>query len=265
MASSEGESPEYQKNRIRFELLVTLPMFQRDIKKLRRSLNIPDKGFASAEDYSVWYVSNLDRSIGLPTNAMQTIGEKYKLPAHFYDGPLFGLYPYIVLNRVAPPSYNWVVEPTPVGKRGTAKWISIRTYAPLSGKELKQAKAALGFIQKTYFPKELNIDARIKQRFDRDLQIYKELKLNRKKKPVKRKEYFGYLALLPPEKRKEWEKMHPDEVRIHFDELTAREVGRKYRMTPDAVRKSIERIDKLIVGFFGEITSDIKGDSWGHN
>ena len=184
---------------------------------------------------------------------IKMLGKKYKLPAHFYEESYFyGLSPYITRNTIKPPANNWSIQPDPEGRKGTMKWLAIKTYSPLTKKELKDAIKMLISLQQHYFPKELIVNNRIKKQFERDLLIFNELIIKRSKKPIKRKIYSGYLSYLDPKERNQWEKFHPNDITTGFDVQTSRMVAKKFQMTPEAVRKSIQRTNTLINTFFGD-------------
>lgn len=187
-------------------------------------------------------------------NRLEQLCSTYKLPANFGERNfrLSRLFGYITMNEIVPPSNNWVIQPDPDGRRGTTKWLSIKTYAPLSNKEFTEAKEMLISLQNHYFPKTITLTQRAKDNFDRDLEIYKTLVLERSKKPVRKKSYSGYLALLSPTERKKWEHLHPKGVRVEFDEETTREVARKMGISHDTAKGALKRMRKRIVEFFGE-------------
>jgi len=287
------KGPEYIKNEVRFKLLVTLLNFQNDIKAIRDEFNIPPDGFSDDKTSGEWYeneiIEKTDKIISsqkfrkakeelatlrdhaeylkrewelndkIPLFKMrhrkEMLGKKYRLPANFYEDEYIGLSAYIIRNDVIPPINNWLIQHDsyPHDEKGTAKWLAIKTYAPLSQKEVKDAMDWLTSLQKHYFPKEIIIDSRIKKQFDRDLSIFKELALERDKKPTKRKIYSGYLSFLKDSgERKKWEKLHPNCIDIGFDATTSREVARRFDITSDAVRQAIKRMSTLIKNLFGD-------------
>lgn len=291
--STDWKSPEYLKNEMRFKLLSLLPSFQGDVQAIREELKIPQNGLKNDEDFRLWHeqemvhqsdkvisskkfsealkkIHHLEREdhaeylkqnwllhdtipINRIKNRMETLGRRYNLPANFYEQRPCGLYFYITKNALTPPSSNWVIQFDHEARKGTTKWLAIQTYAPLSKKEFEDAKKMLVPIQKHYFPKSITIGERAKKQFDRDFEIYKELVLERKKKPVKRKTHTGYLAYIKnPDDRRKLEKLHPNDVGIEFDETTSREVAEKLKITPDAVRQAMTRMGVRIEEFFSE-------------
>jgi len=281
---------------MRFKLLITLPCFQKDIKRIRGELNIPENGIGeSANSHRSWYekeiiqkgdkLSNSKRfleelkkisilrqkdypeyikrnwilhdqmPVNKLNNRLEELINKYKLPANFKDALFGGLRMYIIKNSIIPPTNNWVIEQNTREKGTAVKWISIKTYASLSQKELRDAIDTLKHTQKYYFPRSLTVDTRAKPQFDRDLEIFKELVLERAKKPVRRKKYSGYLSYLKPKNLKEkrqLEKLHPHCVETAFDETISREVAKKLKMTPEAVKQVLTKMRARIKEFFGE-------------
>lgn len=289
--SKEWRSLEHQKNEIKLKLLTILPYFQEDVKRIRQELNIPPTGFNNEENLKRWYdaeiIEKSDEIIGsrefrkavakletiknypdylkqkwglndkIPLFRMahrkEMLGKKYKLPANFYENQLGGLLSYITRNELRPPSNNWIIEQDPEGRKGTTKWFAIKIFSPLSKKELKDATKMLKSLQKHYFPKGLVVNSRIKKQFDRDLIIFRELVLERDKKPIKRKKYSGYLSYIKdPKERQRWEKLYPSCIEIGFDTTTSREIAKRLNITPDAVRQTTKRLKTLIRVFFGE-------------
>lgn len=288
---SNWKSPEYEKNEIRLTLLFVLPEFQSDIRKLRKDFDIPVNGFVQDTEAQKWHKDIYNRSDKVMSsrayllrlcesevlkqkhypeykkqysqlldsipynklnNTIRELGEKYNLPSNFYESDLVGLKMYLFYNKIIPPSNNWSIQPDPMAKKGVAKSLSINIYAPLSKVEWRDATKLLLEMQKYYFPKSTLIPIRTKRQFERDLEIYKEF-MDRKKKPVRKKHYTGYLAYLkPPLNRAKYEKLHPSEVDIYFDEKTSKEIALKFGMSSSAVRGAMYRINKLIKSFFGK-------------
>ncbi len=294
---SSIKNPEHFRNEIRFKLLVALPSFQKDVREIRNELNIQPDKFTDDEAFANWYekfvvksdtIRNsrdfLEAKARLNTikeyaeylkqewklndkiplfrfrHRVEILGKKYKLPANFYDNQSNGLPVYIMRNIMIPPANNWTIQQDPDGGKGTTKWFAIKTYAPLSKKEISEAKKWLVSLQKHYFPKEITITSRIKKQFDRDLLAFKELVLERKHKPVKRKKYeeHSYLSLvkknykLSPKEFRELERLHKNDIVTNFDEIITKETAKKLKMKPAAVRQAIRRIFELIKTFFGD-------------
>jgi len=177
-------------------------------------------------------------------NRQEMLCEKYYLPSNFgvdgsgpYGSPLFM---YITQNSIKPPSNNWVIQQDAEGRKGTTRWLSMVTFAPLSKKELKEAEEVLASLQKHYFPKGITHSTRSKKQFERDLEIYNELS-KRKKKPVKRKQPTGFLVnakkqVSKKDYEKYYEKKYREKIIFDFDEVIAKDIAKKFKMTPAAVR-----------------------------
>jgi len=177
-------------------------------------------------------------------NRQEMLCEKYYLPSNFgvdgsgpYGSPLFM---YITQNSIKPPSNNWVIQQDAEGRKGTTRWLSMVTFAPLSKKELKEAEKVLASLQKHYFPKGITHSTRSKKQFERDLEIYNELS-KRKKKPVKRKQPTGFLVnakkqVSKKDYEKYYEKKYREKIIFDFDEVIAKDIAKKFKMTPAAVR-----------------------------
>lgn len=293
------------KNDVRLKLLVILPSFHEDVQKFRKEFGIPQDGFKTHKEHLEWrselireadhikdtpvflrmakeilLIKNPPEQLKKKIELYNTIpfykfgsrktalGEKYKLPAHFYiNDSSCGLSPYLTRNVVRAPSDNWAISNDGQGGKGTAKQLSIITYGILSESEAKEALKMLLDLQHYYLPKEVTVNTRTKKNFERDLLIFQEF-AKRMKKPVIKKHYKkdSYLSLaertkadLSPKKWKELERNHKDTIDISFDEKTSQEVGDKFGISGDAARKAAGRTRDTISDFFGdEFLPDVK-------
>ncbi len=273
---------------------------------MRKEVGIPPDGFSNHEDRRKWHhnlIVETDRimdapkflkaekemfTIQQPQKRMERrdelyrtaplykmgylkrrLGEKYKLPEHFIsDNPLQGLQVYIETGVVRAPSGNWSITMNPEARKGTAKWLALTTYAPLSKKELRDAMGMLTNMQRHYLPPEVVVKTRVKKQFDRDLQIFKEF-VKRSKKPTLKKDYekSTYLSIMARKRDKmspkQWrglERLHKKAIQVHFDEKTSKEIGRQFGISSDAARKAVERVADMIADSFGkEFRPDTKG------
>ena len=207
---------------------------------------------------------------------VEMLGKKYKLPENFYDNQSIGLSVYLMRNKIVPPTNNWLIQHGPsYDEKGTTKWFAIKTYAPLSQRERKEATKWLVSLQKHYFPKEITITGRIKNQFDRDLSAFKELTRRKGYKSVKRKRSYedllamvkseyrpikmktykedGYLARveksyhLSYKELRRLEEQHEDDIVIDINKI----MTGKMPGTPNTIRQAVKRLSKLIKNFFG--------------
>jgi hypothetical protein len=298
-------SPIQYKNDVRFRLLVALPSFQEDVRAVRKEMGIPLEGFSNHEDRRKWHhnlIVETDRvmdapaflkserdmfAIRHPQKRMERrdelyrtaplykmgylkrqLGEKYRLPEHFIaDNPLQGLQIYIETGIVRAPSGNWSITMNPEARKGTAKWLALTTYAPLSKKELNEAKKMLEDMQRHYLLPQVVVATRTKKQFERDLEIFREF-IKRESKPVRRKSYEPqtYLSILAskghPEKKLralERKREYKKSIKIQFDERTSAAIGKQFHISADAARKAAERVGNMIADLFGaEFRPDTK-------
>lgn len=248
--------PEHLKNEVRLKLLFALPEFQKDLLRIRKELGIPSDGLLSDDDYDAWdhRVMKTKESVGHLYSGLRMLGDKYKLPRHFYSDPYLGLLPWITRNNFRAPLNNWVIEMDPESK-GSVGWLSIKTFAPLSKREIAHASKDLARLQKSFFPKQTIITGRAKKQFERDLAIYTDLS-SRPTKPVRKEKYDGYLFTIrrsaTPSKWRELKRIHKHDISVGYDEKTSRQKGREISVKAAAVRKAQERIRNLIRQFFGD-------------
>lgn len=296
-------NPVYEKNIMKFKLLASLPSFQTDIKEIRKELDICEEGLTDVDfkdwyeekiikqsdimlksdeyldlknkakkmklkNYSEylkisWKANNLI-PINKFRNKQEMLGEKYNLPKNFYStGPTSGIWLYITQNKICAPSNNWAIAPNPEARLGTAKSMSLTTYAPLDKKELGNAVKMLKEMQKSYFPKQVVFPQRIKNNFERDLEIFKELCIQRKNKPVKKKIYIkgGYLSYVKNVSKKEMrslERKNKSGIKVDFDEITSRNVARKFKVSSNVVRSAIKRMKELVKSLFDIDIEDVR-------
>lgn len=226
--------PETRRNKIRLKLLLFLPEFQKDVRQIRNMLWIPEEGYSSdkqSEDWDDEFFEKRDRQgVRSIYAALEIVGKKYRLPRNFYHDMSEGLWPYILRNEVLPPANNWVIA---LEERDGPEHISIKTFAPLSKREIAMAKKDLSRMQKHFFRKEIMVPTRIKANFERDLEIYSAFR-ERVKKPVRKKmpDIEGYM--------------------LDFDEKTSQQIGETFGITAAAARQAARRISKLIRDFFGQ-------------
>ncbi|MDP8258815.1 MAG: hypothetical protein P9L90_05290 [Candidatus Aadella gelida] len=291
-------SPERLKNIIRLKLLTILPSFQKDVKGIRAELNIQPVIFSNDKKFDEWHKKEItdksDKIMGslkfqkaaqkiesmkdygeslkkkwelydsLPSFRLRhrekILGKKYKLPGNFYRNSHNGLRAYIMRNRIEPPLNNWSIEFDPDSAKGPAKWFAIKVFAPLSKKEIEDATRSLASFQKRYFPKEIMVTTRERRKFKRDFEMFEELVLKRKNKPVKRKKYSdcGYLKYIikdkniSPKELRRMKRMHKDEIKIVYDEVITKEIAKKWHIKPSTARQAIKRVNELITEFFGD-------------
>jgi len=179
---------------------------------------------------------------------------KYHLPENFITTPRGGVRWYIERGEVVSPGNNWMITPDPETRKGTAKWISIKTFSPLTKQEIADAVAMLESIQSHYFPPSVNIPLRSRQVFERDLRMVSELR-SRTGHPVLREQLAGYLkdlqksygdSAITPEMRK----IYKHQVVVDYDQPTSKRVGKKEGAKPATTRKAIQRLDRLAKKLF---------------
>lgn len=253
------------RNKVRMELLVRLPSFQNAVASIRKQFEIPEGGFKSSDDFVRWQKQALqkrdanDRPQTLFdfTKAIENISRQFQLPYNFVDGIRTGVGHYIVSNKIIIPPMNFVVEQDPMGRKGTTRWFSIKTFARLDNTEIRQALADIVSLQDHYFPPTINISIRMRKNFDRDIRVLEYLLLHRSKKPIKRKvyekgTYIEYLSRSSPAMAKKLERKNKQSVKAKYDEITAREIGKELGIKKEAVKQALARMRKLLREMFGD-------------
>jgi len=232
--------------------------------KLKELMHKFSKNTISYQEYEK---QNNALKLSIPLNAFNNRTEQlasfFHLPYSFVASPLNKLRLYILQNKISAPSRNFVIEPDPHMRKGTGRWVSIKTYAPLSKVEAKEVLHLLQLSQSHDFPKEITVPTRVKREFDRDLRLLEELSIKRTLHPVKRRQYIegSYLdrlkkssssAYVSKGEMRRLEKVHFEDIFVDYiHSTTSRRVARKENMKANAARKALERILETARQFFG--------------
>ncbi|MBI3046443.1 MAG: hypothetical protein HYY86_02845 [Candidatus Harrisonbacteria bacterium] len=244
------------RNRMRLELLIRLPQFQKEAVAIRQQFNIPSSGIITDEQMANWQRALNEKEDNLKFgNQLEQLGRKFKLPYHLINLFGDGLRAYILKNKIVPPVYNFVIEHQP--KSGEVDYLSIKTFALLDKEEIKLALNDLKNLQKLYFSKETTLPIRSRKQFKRDLVIFDKL-IKRIGNPVRRKDYLpsSFLVIAKksgtysPKKLRGLEKEYKKDVVIRYNQVTAREIAKELKTTAGAVGNAFKRIKKLIKQWF---------------
>jgi hypothetical protein len=285
----------HNKNLDTMKLLTSWDKFQVDVGKIREDFSIPLEGFSSGEEAKNWdknlcqssddfwetkYYRDKRKELLLlkekdyrqfiieqkfvndevPINkfnqSIESLVIKYHLPYNF----LSTIRIYVCYGKITSmflPATNFSLSFDPSGRKGTAKWVEIKTYAQLTEKEIRDAVKFLRHMQKHYLPPTLTKDVRIHQDIDRAIKIEKEMKQRIKKIVEKPDWYLGLVKKQHGEKKfEEVKKNNLWRVEKELVKYTSKEISNKFFGTPkkaDLVRQIYSRLQKERKKRFGEM------------
>ncbi len=282
----------HSKNLDIIKLLVSWDKFQVDLLQLRKDFSIPPEGFSSNEEFKKWdeklcrdsdafwetedyknrrkkllllrkkdyrqflieqELINEDVPINKFNRAIRNLVNKYHLPYNFLDA----IRMYVYHNKIASiflPSTNFSLSLDPEGRKGTARWIEIRTYALLTEKEIRSAVKSLRSFQKHYFSPNLTQDVRVHKNIDVAIDIEKEMKntdrIRRKEGKAdsyleKVRKQHGEKAYREAIRKQRAEGIKP--IKRKINKYRSREIAKKIFGTPEKenlVRQIYSRLQK---------------------
>lgn len=242
----------YKENLFIMKLLTTHEEFLKDVRNIRQKLDIPTNGFKTKSRKSKWALKwdkrlpggkeNLKDSRSLYFNA-QNLVDKYQLRYNF----LSHIENFILFGKVDAPKVNCTFNKQLNPK--CLKWahsISIKTYAPLSDKELERLKERLKELQKEFFPKKVLINWKPKITIDEALAI--EEAMEERERITERIVESKYLEIIKSKvSKEEYEEIlsmpeHRQKIRTEVIQITSNEIAEEFNRTPDNIRKIYSRI-----------------------
>jgi hypothetical protein len=284
------------KNLDTMKLLISWNKFRVDVLQLRKDFSIPLEGFSNSEELKKWdeklcqnsddfwetkYYKNRIKKLLLlrkkdhrqflieqeninkevPINkfnqSIKDLLKKYSLPYNFLDT----IRMYIYHNKIMPvflPDTNFSLSLDPEGRKGTARWIEIRTYARLTEKEIRDAMSSLRELQKHYLPFMLTKDIRKHQDIDRAINIEREMEQRRRKTYQTPDWYLQQVRKAYGEKEFERvKKLDPTRIEKEIIKYTSKEIAKKILGSAkrgNLVRQIYSRLQKEREKRFGKIT-----------
>ncbi len=265
-ANSKEKNPAWWRNDARMRLLAALPSFQKRVDNIRKQFGIPPKK-ADVPDFYI-HVANLAKEYNLPPQLYYDPKRDAWMRADEF--PVGVLARYICSNTINVPQENFFMEiefdkdnPTSIQIENRppinpSRWISVKIFAPLRGTEFTKAIKGLKLLQKRFLAWE-NTPPRTRERFNRDLEIFRELSFRENPHPKRKKVYAGgsYIDRLAKSKQtssKEMgrqERLHSSDIKISYNDKIAQQVAERFGISKDAVRKAKERIEKSATEWFG--------------
>ncbi len=293
---SRGSHPIlHGKNLDTMKLLISWDKFQRDLSKLRKSFSIPLEGFSNNEEVKKWdenlchdsdnfwktedyknkrkkllllkekdyrqflieqELINKEVPINKFSQSVEDLVIKYHLPYNFLNAIRMYIY-YGKITSIFLPDTNFSFSLNSEGRRGTAKWIEIRTYAQLTEEEIRIAMKGLRQMQKHYLPLVLTEDIRKHRDTDKAIEIEKEMKQRMIKTYQKPDWYLQQVRKAYGKKEFERvKKLNPARIEKEIIKYTSKEIANKifgnYKKA-NLVRQIYSRIQKERKKRFGEI------------
>lgn len=196
----------------------------------------------------------LDRvPISALNHRLDSLRKKYRLPFNFISAARGGIRWYIERGEVLTPGNNWMIILDQDTRKETARWLSIQTFAPLSKEEGRDSLRMLKGVQAHYFPASINIPLRERKKFERDLLLVNELSVKRTGHPVRKKHLTNYLAILEKSggMTPSAARLHKRDIQIGYDQPTSKEIGKTVGANNLAVRKALQRLNRLSNKLFG--------------
>lgn len=287
------------KNLDTIKLLVSWDKFQVDLLQLRKDFSIPSEGFFNSEELKKWHEKlcqdsddfwttedyrnrrkkllllrkkdyrqflieqefiNKEVPINRFNQSIKNLAKKYNLPYNFLDA----IKMYIYHNKIVSiflPIANFSLCIDPEGRKGTAKWIELKTYARLTEKEIRRAMNSLRELQKHYLPAVLTEDIRKHQDTDKAIYIEKEMNKRIRKTEEKPDSYLEKVRKRYGEEEykrtiKKWRAEGIEPMKKEIIKYTSREIAKKIfgsEKKANLVRQIYSRLQKEREKRFGKI------------
>lgn len=269
--------PEFEKDveRIRMEMDIKKDGFKWEVDEIigwasKRNINSYEESFVGDEEegqtpYSVISYKNDDEiRKNFPSNIFEKkihdIGVKYKLPFNFYAFPDSGLPRYVLTGEIISPRQNFFVDFKELKDKSIL--VSLIAYTPLSKKEFVDVINEMGehtSLLSNFFD---GIEKLSKKRYHnkilRDLETFNDqISKPGKPKKIKKYEQQSYLDYIMKSKdvsirvKQRTERKCNDSIIVDYDKPTSKEIGKKHKVSGDAVRQSKKRLNSFAKEIFG--------------